>query len=141
MSKQEEAALILQLYELRREELLRKARGWFVREFNPESIADFMTTAKSDRGDYLRMVVSYWDMAAALVNEGAIGLQLFDKTNAEHVVIFCKIEKLLPEIRANYALHFARNLETLIDAIPDGRKRVTIMRDRLATLRLQPPKP
>jgi hypothetical protein len=141
MSKQEEAALILQLYELRREEILRKARGWFVREFNPESIADFMSVATGERGDYLRMVVSYWDMAAALVNEGAIGLQLFDKTNAEHVVIFCKIEKLLPEIRANYALNFARNLETLIDAIPDGRKRVTIMRDRLAALRLQPPKP
>ena len=141
MSKQEEAALILKLYELRREETLRQARGWFIREFNPESFADFMTAAKSDRGDYVRMVVSYWDMAAALVNEGAIGLQLFDKTNAEHVVIFCKIEKLLPEIRANYALNFARNLETLIDAIPDGRKRVTIMHDRLATLRLQPPKP
>jgi hypothetical protein len=140
MSKQEEAALILKLYELRREEILRQARGWFVREFNPESFADFMTAAKSDRGDYVRMVVSYWDMAAALVNEGAIGLQLFDKTNAEHVVIFCKIEKLLPEIRANYALNFARNLETLIDAIPDGRKRVTIMRDRLASFRAPQPK-
>ena len=140
MSKQEEAALILKLYELRREETLRQARGWFIREFNPESFADFMTAAKSDRGDYVRMVVSYWDMAAALVNEGAIGLQLFDKTNAEHVVIFCKIEKLLPEIRANYALNFARNLETLIDAIPDGRKRVTVMRDRLASFRAPQPK-
>jgi hypothetical protein len=141
MSKQEEAALILKLYELRREETLRQARGWFIREFNPESLNDFMTAAKSDRGDYVRMVVSYWDMAAALVNEGAIGLQLFDQTNAEHVVIFSKLEKLLPEIRANYALHFARNLETLIDAIPDGRKRVTVMRDRLASFRAPQPKP
>jgi hypothetical protein len=141
MSKQEEAALILKLYELRREKTLRQARGWFIREFNPESFADFMTAAKSDRGDYVRMVVSYWDMAAALVNEGAIGLQLFDKTNAEHVVIFSKLEKLLSEIRANYALHFARNLETLIDAIPDGRKRVTVMRDRLASFRAPQPKP
>jgi hypothetical protein len=141
MSKQEEAALILKLYELRREETLRQARGWFIREFNPESLNDFMTAAKSDRGDYVRMVVSYWDMAAALVNEGAIGLQLFDQTNAEHVVIFSKLEKLLPEIRVNYALHFARNLETLIDAIPDGRKRVTVMRDRLASFRAPQPKP
>ena len=135
MSKQEEAALILKLYELRREETLRKARAWFVREFNPQSIDEFMTIAAGERGDYLRMVVSYWDMAAAMVNEGAIGLQLFDKTNAEHVVVFCKIEKLLPEIRATYALHFARNLETLIDAIPDGRKRVAIMHERMAALR------
>ncbi|HEY0701250.1 MAG TPA: hypothetical protein VGD60_00640 [Candidatus Acidoferrales bacterium] len=60
---------------------------------------------------------------------------MFDRTNAEHVVVFCKVEKLLPEIRANYALNFARNLETLIDAIPDGRKRVGIMRDRMAGMR------
>ena len=135
MSKQEEAGLILKLYELRREELLRNARAWFIRDFNPETVADFMAVASGERGDYVRMVVSYWDMAAAMVNEGAIGLQLFDKANAEHVVIFCKIDKILPEIRANYAPNFARNLETLIDAIPDGRKRVNIMRERLAGLR------
>ena len=135
MSKQEEAGLILKLYDLRREEVMRKARGWFIRDFNPESIADFMSVATGERGDYVRMVVSYWDMAAAMVNEGAIGLQLFDKSNAEHVVIFCKIEKILPEIRANYAPHFARSLETLIDAIPEGRQRVAATRDRLAAMR------
>jgi len=141
MSKQEEAALILNLYELRREETMRKARSWYIRDFFPESVADFMAATKGDRGDYLRMVVSYWDMAAALVNEGAIGLQMFNSTNAEHFVVFCKIEKILPEIRANLNPNFAHNLETLIDAIPDGRKRSAATRDRLAAaIRAQQPK-
>ncbi len=135
MSKQEDATLILKLYELRREEVMRKARDWYIRDFNPATIEDFTQVMMSDRGHYLRMVVSYWDMAAALVNEGAISLPMFDKANAEHIIVFCKLENILPDIRATIAPHFARSLETLIDAMPEGRQRVAGARERLAVMR------
>jgi hypothetical protein len=135
MSKQDEAALILKLYELRREEVMRKARAWYVRDFNPVTIDDFMQAMMGENSSYLRMVVSYWDMAAALVNEGAVNLQMFDKANAEHIVVFSKFEKILPEIRATIAPHFARSLETLIDSIPEGRQRVIATRERMAAMR------
>ena len=35
MSKHEEANLILKLYDLRREAMLREARSWFFLEFHP----------------------------------------------------------------------------------------------------------
>src|SRR3954470_24825306 len=41
MSKQHEAELILKLYELRRDETMRKARDWFFLEFHPEAMEDF----------------------------------------------------------------------------------------------------
>jgi hypothetical protein len=135
MSKQEDAHLILKLYELRREEVMRKARAWYVRDFNPATMEDFMQAMMSDHSGDLRMVISYWDMTAALVNEGAINLQMFDKTNAEHLVVFSKFEKLLPQIRATMSPHFARNLETLIDAIPEGRQRVAATHERMAAMR------
>jgi len=135
MSKQEEASLILKLYGLRREEVLRKARTWFIQDFYPESIADFNGTMLTEHGAYIRMVVTYWDMAAALVNDGAISLDLFNKSNLEHIVVFSKIEKLLPEIRASFVPTFAKNLEELIDAMPDGRKTVAALRERMATFR------
>ena len=72
MSKQEEAGLILKLYELRREETMRKARNWYFMEFHPQSFADFNQAMFSEHSGHLRMVVTYWDMAAALVNNGAI---------------------------------------------------------------------
>src|SRR6266567_2145662 len=102
MSKQEEAGLILKLYELRREETMRKARDWYFREFNPESMADFNNAIFGAQSGYLRMVVSYWDMAAALVNNGAISMELFNDSNGEHIGVFSKIEPLLGEIRAAY---------------------------------------
>src|SRR5580658_3687480 len=107
MSKQEEAGLILKLYELRREETMRKARDWYFRDFNPDSLADFSAAMFSEHSGHLRMVVSYWDMAAALVNNGAIGLELFNDSNGEHIAIFSKIEPLRGEIRAAYAPQFA----------------------------------
>jgi len=135
MSKQEEAGLILKLYELRREDTMRKARDWYFRDFNPQSIADFTEAMFGEHSGHLRMVVSYWDMAAALVNDGAIGLDLFTNANGEHIGVFSKIESLLGEIRSAYAPQFAVNLEKLIDATPDGRNRSAKARERMKAIR------
>src|SRR5947207_10042535 len=118
MSKQEEAQLILKLYELRREETMRKARDWYVLEFNPQSIADITNAMFSEHSGHFRMVISYWDMAAALVNNGAIGIDLFNETNGEHFSVFSKIEPFLAEMRAGFRPEFLANLEKLIDATP-----------------------
>jgi hypothetical protein len=137
MSKQEEAGLILELYTLRREETMRQARDWFFREFNPESLADFNAAMFSPHSGHVRMVVSYWDMAAALVKNGAVSLELFDDCNGEHIGTFAKIEPILPEIRSVYGPRFALNLEKLIDATPDGRKRVAAAREQMKAIRSQ----
>src|SRR6202050_439201 len=135
MSKQEEAGLILKLYELRREETMRKARDWYFRDFNPDSLADFSAAMFGEHSAYLRMVVSYWDMAAALVNNGAIGLELFNDSNGEHIGVFAKLEPLLGEIRSTYGPHFCAKLEKLVDATPDGRKRVAANREQMKAMR------
>jgi hypothetical protein len=137
MSKQDEAGLILKLYELRREDTMRKARYWYFRDFNPQSMADFTEAMFGEHSAHLRMVVSYWDMAAALVNDGAIRLDLFTSTNGEHVGVFSKIEPLLGEIRNAFAPQFAVNLEKLIDATPDGRNQAAKARERMKAIRAQ----
>jgi hypothetical protein len=137
MSKQEEAGLILKLYDLRREETMRKARDWYFREFNPQSFADFNSAMFGEHSGHLRMVVTYWDMAAALVNNGAIGMEIFNDSNGEQLGVFSKIEPLLGEIRAAYGPQFAVSLEKLIDATPDGRKRSAESRERMKAIRSQ----
>jgi hypothetical protein len=135
MSKQEEAGLILELYKLRRDETMRQARDWFFREFNPESLADFNAAMFGPHSGHVRMVVSYWDMAAALVKNGAVSLELFDDCNGEHIGTFSKIEPILAEIRSVYGPRFALNLEKLIDATPDGRKRVAGAKEQMKAIR------
>ena len=131
MSIQEEAGLILKLYELRREETMRKARDWYFREFNPQSLADFTAAMFGEHTGHLRMVTTYWDMACAFVNTGAISLELFTETNGEYIGVFAKLEPVLAEVRATYGPRWAVNIEKLIDATPDGRKQLAAMRDRM----------
>ncbi len=137
MSMQDEAGLILKLYELRREAKMREARDWYFREFNPQSMTDFSEALMGDHSAHLRMVVSYWEMAAALVNGGAISLDLFASTNGEHIGVFTKIEPLLADIRKMFGPRYAVNLEKLIDATPDGRAQVAAFRERMKAMREQ----
>ena len=137
MSKQDEGRLILRLYELRREETMRKARNWYFAEFNPASVADFSAAMFSEHSGYLRMVTTYWDMAAALVNNGAISMEMFNAANGEHIGVFAKLEPLLKEIRAAFAPEYLEQFEKLIDATPDGRKRTSEARERMKTYRAQ----
>src|ERR1041384_8387181 len=102
MSKAKEADLILKLYDLRREETMRKARDWMIR-FNPESMQDILDAVMNEQHSaYFRMVTSYWEMAAALVNHGAIDEQMFNDTNGEHLAVFAKIQPHLAEMRAQF---------------------------------------
>jgi hypothetical protein len=130
MSIHEEAGLILKLYELRREETMRKARDWFFLEFHPNSMADMQNALFSEHSGHMRMVLTYWEMAATLVNRGAIGLDLFLDANGEQIGVFAKIEPFLAEARAVFGPQYLVNLEKLIDATPDGRKRVADARER-----------
>ena len=125
MSKVESADLILKLYDLRREATMRKARDWMF-SFNPTSADEyFQTMMDPDVGGYLRMVTSYWDMAAALVNHGAIDADIFNDTVGEHILVFAKIQPLLPELREKFQSPEAfAHLEKVILNAPNGAEKL-----------------
>ncbi len=114
---------------------MRKARDWYFARFHPQSLADYDDAMFGPDGAYLRMVVSYWDMAAALVNHGAISLELFNGTNGEHIGVFAKLEPFLEALRAQWGPQYLVNLEELIDATPNGRKRTSDARERTQEMR------
>jgi len=131
MSKQEDANLILKLYDLRREATMREARNWMF-TFNPTSVQDVIDVLLGEHSGHYRMVISYWDMAAAMVNNGAIDEELFNETNGEHLFVYSKIEPVIEEVRAMFGNpDFLRNLETLVKRIPDSEQKIISMRERM----------
>ena len=141
MSKQEEAELILKLYDLRREAVMRDARNWFF-SFNPTNIQDFVDTMFHEKNSaYYRMVVSYWEMAATLVNHGAIDEHMFNEANGEHLFVYGKIEPFIPAIKERFKTpEYLPNLEKLVLRMPNIQERLTQMRERMkeiAALRAQ----
>ena len=131
MGKHDDADLILKLYDLRREATMREARNWFF-TFNPTSAAEYMEAMMGPNGNYLRMVISYWDMAASLVNNGALDEQMFNEANGEHLFIFAKIEPILAEIRQQWnAPDMLKNYEAVIRRIPDNEQKLVEIRERI----------
>lgn len=138
MSKAESADLILKLYDLRREETMRKARDWMF-NFNPTTAEEYMATMMDPEvGAYVRMVVSYWDMAAAMVVEGAIDADLFNKTNGEHTIVFAKIEPILADLRAMWqAPEALASLEKVVLGAPGGAEKLKQTQEWLKTIQAQ----
>jgi hypothetical protein len=133
-TKHKDADLILKLYELRRESVMREARNWFF-TFNPETPSEFFEAMLGPHSGHLRMVISYWDMAAALVVNGAIDETMFNETNGEHVFVFAKIEPILGELRRQMDQpEFLKNYETLIYRIPNIRETLAKLRQRIAMM-------
>ncbi len=132
MSKSKDADLILKLYDLRREAVMREARNWFF-TFNPTGAHDFMDVLMNDKtSGYYRMVVSYWEMAAALVNNGAIDEQMFNEANGEHVFIYSKIQPFIPELKKAFKVpEYLPNFEKLVLAIPNIDERLANIRERM----------
>ena len=131
MSKQEDAQLILKLYDLRREATMREARNWFF-SFNPQRAEDFLNVLTSDKSGYYRMVISYWDMAASLVNNGAIDPQMFNDANGEHIFVYAKIEPFLADLRRESGNpDFLAHLEKVVKQVPNIEERLIVIRERI----------
>lgn len=134
MGKAKDADLILKLYELRREQTMREARSWFF-FFQPQGPQDFIDVLTSDKSGWYRMVVSYWDMACSLVNNGAIDAQMFNDANGEHLFVYAKMEPFLPTMREVMgAPQFLAHLEKVVKEIPNYEERIAGLRDRMKKL-------
>ena len=134
MSKYKDADLILKLYDLRREKTMRDARNWFF-TFNPQGPQDFIDVLTSDKSGLYRMVISYWDMACSLVNNGAIDADMFNDANGEHVFVYAKLEPFIPALRQEMGNpKFLAHLEKAVKEIPDYEEKLANIRDRMAKI-------
>jgi hypothetical protein len=145
MATTEDAKLILQLYDLRREDAMRKARAFVTGpDFMPTSAKDLMDMVMTDpeKSAYFRQASSYWDMAAALVNHGTIDAALFYDTNGEYLAVWAKLGDLVPDLRAIFGPQYMKNLEQLVANQPDGARRIQMFKERykkIAELRAAQP--
>lgn len=100
----DDAALILRLYEMRRDERMREARQWYTANFKPkkwEELATLIPGGSTENASF-RMVVSYWDMVASFVVSGVLNKELFFQSGRELLVVFERLKPVLPGIRDAY---------------------------------------
>ena len=136
-----DAQLIMQLYDLRREPEMRKARNWWVTGFWPESADDCMKIVGamgSQENNWLRQVSGYWSMAASFVLHGALNEELFIQpaVSGEMFFVFGKVHPFLKELREKIGdPRMFGNIEKVITGSKFGRERLKLTLKRLETMR------
>ncbi len=132
-----DAQIILQLYDLRRETEMRKARHFVSAEFWPESAEDTLRIARaypSPENTWLRQVTSYWEMAACFVLRGALHEGLFFDASGEMYCVYAKFKPFLPEIRQKLP-YFLLTVEKVVMSTQEGRERLERLERRLSRRR------
>lgn len=97
----EQAQLHLQVYDLRREARLRQARDWFQKSYNAETMEEAMKIAPmgTEHGNFLGMVIGYWEQACTLLNYGLLHEDLFFETSGEFFGVWEKLKAVVPQFR------------------------------------------
>jgi hypothetical protein len=100
----DDARLILELYQMRREERLRKARAWFVGSFKPRTLSDFtaLCPGGSDESASYRMVATYWEMVASFLTAGVLSKELFFQSGRELLLVWERLRDILPALREQH---------------------------------------
>ena len=130
----EDAALVLRLYELRREEKLRAAREWFRAKFFPQSFEEIKAVALGAgiENTHYRMVTGYWDMAASFVAQGVLHPELFFDSSGESLFVWAKLGEFVPQLRQEYqSPRLLANLEKAIGMVPWAAERIQVLRARM----------
>src|SRR5271165_3843535 len=132
-----DAQLILQLYDLRREAEMRKARNWWVGEFFPENAEDYMKVGSAmgtQENAWLRQVGGYWGIVASFVNQGVLNEDLFLQPafSGEMLVLFAKVYPFIKELREKIGDPQAfLGIEKAITRTKWGRDRLQFMVKRV----------
>jgi hypothetical protein len=136
-----DAQLIMQLYDLRREAEIRKARNWWVAEFWPQNIDDILKVSGalgSQENNWLRQVGGYWSMAASFVLQGALNEDLFlqPSVSGEMFFVYAKVQPFLKELREKMGdPQMFGNIEKVIMGSKFGRERLKFTLKRVGMMR------
>lgn len=133
----DDARLALELYDLRREREMRKARallgklaaaGWD----EIEAVMQY----EHKRNAHWRQATSYWEMCASFVNRGIFHPLVFQDTCGEALFTYVGLLPWLPRIRERNP-RFLLQVETAIQQHPSLRERVESMTKMMEAWRAQ----
>jgi hypothetical protein len=136
-----DAQLILELYDLRREAEMRKARKWWVEQFWPTSADDCLKVTSAmgtQENAWLRQVGGYWGIVASFVLQGVLNEDLFLQPafSGEMFLIFAKVQPFIKELREKMGdPNVFLNIEKAITRTKWGRDRLQFSIKRVENLR------
>lgn len=128
-----DAELVLRLYELRREPVMRESRAQVIGRFLPASLDDVLAITKPDHplNTAFRQISSYWEMTYAMAKHGVIHTDFLLESNGEGLLLYTRVEPWLEEYRAQVNANGFRNAEWVATHSEMGRTIAERFRKRM----------
>lgn len=128
MSKEQadhnDAELVLRLYDLRRELVMRQSRDAINAQFWPRTYEDLIGVTKADHhlNAPYRQVGSYWEMVYGMVRHGIVQPDYFLESNGEGMYLYAKVAPYLEALRRDASPTSFRNAEYVATQTATGRR-------------------
>ena len=132
-----DAEIVLKLYELRRETVMRDSRNRIAREFNPKTFEDVLAVV----GDFqhplnaaYRQTASYWEMVFGMAAKGIVHAEYLVENSGEGMLLFAKVQPFLERYREELSPRAFRYAEWAATHTEIGRTYLEFMQARLKAL-------
>ena len=131
-----DAELLIQVYDLRREPVMRQSRKAIQGDFWPKTWDDVQAVLKGDHplNAAYRQTGTYWEMIYSFVRHGIVHPAFWLENNGEGLFLLAKVEPFLGKLReAGFPAAF-RNAEWVAHECPVGRPIYERIKTRVAKL-------
>jgi hypothetical protein len=130
--KHADAELILKLYDLRREPVMRESRKT-IAQWTPKSFSDIQAVVEQSHpaNTAWRQVSSYFEMAFGFARHGIVPADFLAENAGEGLLLYAKIEPYLADFRREISPTGFRNAEWLVKKSASAAERMKLFRKRL----------
>ncbi len=128
-----DADLVLKIYDLRREAVMRESRGAINRDYWPRNSEEALAVLRPDHplNRPWRQVTGYWEMVYGMARRGIIHADFLVENNGEGLFLLARVEPYLAELRAASSPRAFRNAEWIARETETGRQLIDSFRSRI----------
>jgi hypothetical protein len=112
-----DAELVLRLYELRREPVMRESRATITTQFLPKSYDDLKAIATSNAhplNSAFRQTYTYWEMAYGMAKHGIIHSDFLMENSGEGLIIYARAHSWVAKLREDTGRPYFMNAEWVV---------------------------
>jgi hypothetical protein len=131
-----DADLLLKIYDLRRESVMRESRAAINRDYWPRSADEAVDVQRADHplNRAYRQTTGYWEMVYSMARHGVIHAEFLVENNGEGLFLFARVEPYLAQIREASSPRAFRNTEWVARQTETGRTMMEGFRARVAKM-------
>jgi len=136
-ANQNDAEIVLKLYDMRREPVMRESRNRMNAEFIPKTYEEVIAVMdpKHPLNAAFRQTTTYWEMVFSIVRHGAAHFDLLVENSGEGLFLFAKFEPFLEELRAKRSPTMFSNTSWIIEHSAWAQERMEMLRQRVAQMK------